>query len=192
MIFGENGTRREPTFDWDKHPNAVELVRNGWKAGDSCSTIANTISQAFHVKLTRNAIIGKIHRLGLRHAAPAKEPNQNHPGIKRKYTRAPWANGVPVYSGGPRLKRIATDLNPETSANPVGIYEIKETQCHWPVNGSGYQIMFCGDPAEPHLPYCTHHCCVAYRSVAQMRAEAKVHSDRHGRMPFIVRSSHIT
>lgn len=154
-------TRHESEFDWTEE--RVEKLKRLTNEGLSCSAIG------LELGVSRNAIIGKQHRTGFRSKKPSGGARPT-----RRYTRAPWA--VP-YPGGQRKGRgqfkprhnpgLATDLAPEPALNPVGIFELKDSHCRWPVDGGGYQTMFCGDPAAERQSYCPHHCCVAYTAGRQ-------------------------
>jgi GcrA cell cycle regulator len=61
----------------------VELLRKLWLEGLSASQIANTLSNG----ITRNAVIGKVHRLGLSGRIKASAPTA--PRARAKPLRTP-------------------------------------------------------------------------------------------------------
>lgn len=111
----------------------VALLKKLWEDGRSASQIAEAMGD-----VTRNAVIGKAHRIGLK-ARPSP--------IRRQ-------KAAPAASPAPRRPAPAAK-----KATRVG-----ERQCHWPIGHPrepGFH--FCGAPAEPDKPYCAEHCAVAYR-----------------------------
>lgn len=50
---------------WDDHPGAIEILSDLWAKGLTASAIAAEIARRFGSKITRNAVLGKVHRLGL-------------------------------------------------------------------------------------------------------------------------------
>jgi GcrA cell cycle regulator len=59
---------------WDKNPGAIEALRDLWAKGLPASVIASTLELQFRSAITRNAVLGKVHRLGLNNRIdPVKE-----------------------------------------------------------------------------------------------------------------------
>ncbi len=162
----------------------VEQLRQLWTEGKSASHIANLLGHG----LTRNAVIGKVHRLGLagRAKAPVSAParpraSSPHSGAHRSAT--PRAASAP-----PRVVRGATALAiaplAETEAEPeihesvvlpmslrVTIVELKEAMCRWPLGDpTSPDFRYCGSPAV-NGPYCAHHSRLAYQPVQDRRRE---------------------
>ena len=50
---------------WDDHPGAIEILRDLWTKGLPASVIASTLELQFRSAITRNAVLGKVHRIGL-------------------------------------------------------------------------------------------------------------------------------
>lgn len=105
---------------------------------------------------SRNAVIGKAHRLGL----PYKVTNPRAP-------REPRRVRVPHYGryGHPRLTHShgilppnsgneAVELSIEPTLLAVGktFMELGEHECRWPM-----QNFFCGAPTEGRTSYCLYH-----------------------------------
>ena len=118
--------------------------------------------------VTRNAVIGKLHRPW------ARRPRQGHgsqplrPQPQSKATRHYKHKPVPVPVPVPAPWRIKQpsicDLPPETVENPIGFVELAEHHCRWPVDGAGYQTLFCGADSVEKLSYCPRHCHMAYHA----------------------------
>jgi GcrA cell cycle regulator len=156
----------------------VELLAKLWSEGQSASQIAAVLGGG----VTRNAVIGKVHRLGLSGrgktgAAPA-QPRQPKP------TRAPSAPvtmaeaaqpasavsaPVKAVAQPPASWRPATEVAIPTSER-VTILELRDTMCRWPIGDpSKADFGFCGQRSVTGLPYCGAHCQLAYQPATERR-----------------------
>jgi GcrA cell cycle regulator len=134
----------------------VEQLKSCIGAGLSCSQIAAEIG------VTRNAVIGKLNRLGL------SRP-RNVPGREAEPKREAWR---------PRIltqHRILMKLPPEPPAGesfiPSGhgcsLLELSPGKCRWPMSEPGTDAFrFCGNSQVEGLPYCGGHARMAYKSAA--------------------------
>ena len=157
-------THSTTTATWN--PERVEQLRNFVGAGLSCSQIAAEIG------VTRNAVIGKIHRLGLGRGRPTAAPAGSCPPSVRRprfsrqrqllrlvNTEAPCADG-----------QIA-EVIPIESAQRCSLLELAQDKCRWPVGDPGAaDFAFCGNEAAAGFSYCAGHARMAYRSSARRRA----------------------
>ena len=145
----------------------VETLKKLWAEGHSASQIAAELGG-----VTRNAVIGKVHRLGL--AGRAKSPSSAAPR-PRKPRAASHMMRVPRTSmRGNTALAHAYDLDiepePELIDNviPLGqrrsLLELTEETCRWPIGDPGTpDFFFCGGPTITSLPYCAYHSRVAYQ-----------------------------
>jgi len=160
----------------------VEQLKQHWLEGLSASKIASLLGDG----LTRNAIIGKVHRLGLagRAKSPSSTPVRPRP-VSHAASHRPSAPRPPV---APRIVRGATalaiaspamvDPEPETFESVVlpmslrvTIVELKEAMCRWPLGDpSSPEFRYCGSPALGG-PYCAHHAALAYQAPHERRRE---------------------
>ncbi len=111
----------------------IDRLRALWDKGLSASQIAKELGEG----VTRNAVIGKAHRLGLKsRPSPVKtERNQVKKPVKKP------------------VKKIVTLL------------DLTDRMCKWPIGHPGDpDFQFCGRPAEPGMPYCAAHCAEAYQA----------------------------
>ncbi len=157
----------------------VELLKKLWAEGLSASQIAGRLGG-----VTRNAVIGKVHRLGL--AGRATSSRSSAPRPRR--THVPRANRAPSLMFG---TRGATALKPhyeaEQDAEPAPLVELviplserasimtlKESMCRWPIGDPGEpEFHFCGRKKCGTLPYCEHHARMAYQPVQVRRREKR-------------------
>ncbi|MBR0693618.1 GcrA family cell cycle regulator [Bradyrhizobium lablabi] len=150
-----------------------------WASGLSCSQIAEAMGCFAHCgDRGRSAVIGKIHRLGL----PQPEGKRKPKPLRPREPRPPRVNLgrgriMSLLPGGPiapRRKREAPpaqtpDLHEALKSEApdgtgVKLRELTEFNCHWP-KGDPHEpdFEFCGAPALHDLPYCAHHCRIAYQ-----------------------------
>ena len=118
----------------------VELLKKLWSDGLSASQIAAELGG-----ITRNAVIGKVHRLGL--SGRAKSTSSAAP--RQRKARAPshmMRIGRSAIRGNTALAHayeIETEAEPELIDNiiPIGqrrtILELNDQTCHWPVGDPG-------------------------------------------------------
>ncbi len=139
-----------------------------WNNGATAVEIAVKLGEG----VSRNAVIGKAHRLGLK--KPARQSVPSFRALRPKRTAAFRSNLPARYSAGEPEEdsRFAVDgldgtPAPDDLAIPVEqrktILKLTEKTCHWPVGdpGSG-DFFFCGGATADGLPYCVHHARRAY------------------------------
>jgi GcrA cell cycle regulator len=156
----------------------VELLKKLWTDGLSASQIAGELGG-----VTRNAVIGKVHRLGL--SGRAKSPTvaaprqRKTPSAPRPVTRTV---SIPQTRGNVALApMIVAETYQEPALRPqeevvvamsrrVQIMELREAMCKWPI-GDPMQadFVFCGADCNFGTPYCTHHSTIAYQPAAERR-----------------------
>jgi GcrA cell cycle regulator len=146
----------------------VELLKKLWADGLSASQIAAQLGG-----VTRNAVIGKVHRLGL--SGRAKTPSSAVPRVRK-----PRVGGMRPrmrYHGNNALAPqydIEADLDPLANVVPMGprvsILELTEATCRWPVGDPGKEgFGYCGAQTKNELPYCPYHARLAYQPAADRR-----------------------
>ncbi|HET7155115.1 MAG TPA: GcrA family cell cycle regulator [Hyphomicrobiaceae bacterium] len=129
--------------------------------------------------ITRNAVIGKVHRLGLtlarshgHHHLPSTVPMRRRRRIKdpllaltrervQLVTIKPRRNaGV----GGPVnvVECETLDLPPDQSDFACTIHELTATTCRWPLGMPAHDMLYCGAEHDGQGSYCTRHHRIAY------------------------------
>jgi GcrA cell cycle regulator len=141
----------------------VAKLKKLWGDGHSCSQIARQLGG-----VTRNAVIGKISRLGLSHPRAAKPERLPRPA--HQVDRSPRGTAVRP----PRNYQLAA-LVPQRAAaaalplGPVagstdgkGLLELHLDECRWPLAGSeGEGQRYCACATPRGRPYCLNHAEVA-------------------------------
>ena len=153
----------------------VELLKKLWSDGLSASQIAAELGG-----ITRNAVIGKAHRLGL--SGRAKSASSAAPRPRK--ARSPMMRiGRASIRGNTALAHayeMEAEAAPELIDNviPIGqrrtILELTEQTCRWPVGDPGStEFFFCGGNTLGGLPYCAYHSRVAYQPASERRRDRR-------------------
>ena len=153
----------------------VEQLKKLWESGLSASQIAAELGN-----ITRNAVIGKVHRLGLsgRAKSPSSavpRPRKARPAQHMVRLSRPMSRGntalAQAFEAEPEHDPIAYD-NVVPMTQRKTLLELSEATCHWPVGDPGSpEFFFCGGVALTGLPYCAHHSRVAYQPTVDRRRD---------------------
>ena len=143
-------TPTRPLTLWER-PEAPAMLRKLWQEGASVNCIATQMSNRFSVKITRNAVIGKAHRIGL-----AKEFPRENGGAEANRVRGVMA------AREKRAKRDRIQLEKAEAAKPILAdvsyarpwQERGPRQCAFPI-GERYAVMSCCFPTDE--TYCAAH-----------------------------------
>lgn len=160
----------------------VETLKKLWTDGLTARQIADMMGGG----VTRNAIIGKVHRLGLSGRPKTIRVARPKPRKPRVSTGGRGGRG-----GGGYVSVGATALKMDPEADAVAaievapvpitdlvipiserktILELDTKSCHWPYNDPRDEdFHFCGRETATDKPYCTHHCGLAYQPMNDRR-----------------------
>lgn len=171
------------TAGWTE--DRVATLRDLWREGLSASQIAAKLGGG----ISRNGVIGKIHRLGINGASrPKPSPAAVRAPRAPKPVAQPVMRAVPVVRANgavsfrvkpgtaidPAAPDIAIAGAPDPSTN-VTMAGLTSTTCRWPL----------GDPASPDFrycgayhgvedgPYCRHHHRIAHTPAKPRRTSSK-------------------
>lgn len=170
-------TMPPPRGDWTDE--RVDMLKAMWADGRSASEIAAALGAG----ATRNAVIGKVHRLklashgrndvksGLARRHDGYKPPRNKAGQPKRTDGAHRNKGQ---TSGPDIaRRIAARMaGPNIVGMPlpeereegvdctsrIGLLQLNERTCKWPIGDPlSADFGFCGKPKEPGHPYCDRH-----------------------------------
>ena len=136
----------------DKSPwtqDRQQLLRELVGTTFSCQWLAAEINSQTGGTFTKNAVISKVHRMGLTKANTKIRSTQNRPKTERK--RQSYR---PILVS----KEVIQDNLPPADFIGVPWGEAVDTQtCMYP-EGDGQHMLFCGQPRKDDSSYCsTHH-----------------------------------
>ena len=150
----------------------VELLKKLWSDGLSASQIATRLGA-----VTRNAVIGKVHRLGLSGRATTSRMKSHRPrprpttaaAVAKRPTKPKFAP-----AGNTPLQRLYEgDTQPYVGpaeevdiplAERKSIQSLEEVNCRWPIGDpQEAEFHFCGRSKMQGLPYCEVHARRAYQ-----------------------------
>ena len=137
----------------------VDQLKSLWTEGLSASQIARALGG-----VTRNAVIGKVHRLGLAgRASPTR--------IERP--RLPSTPRLNVRSHAPEPVVVEEDPVVMEDGNFATVLTINNAMCRWPIGDpSENAFHFCGRSPKTGSPYCEAHARKAYQP-QQIRTEKR-------------------
>lgn len=129
----------------------VALLTKLWTEGKTAAEIAGELGG-----VTRNAVIGKAHRLKLSNrVSPIQQNKKAAPAPKKKAEQKTKPAVAAVH-----------DSNRET----VNLIDLGARQCRWPIGDpQEASFGFCGCQSLPSLPYCLEHSKVAYQAATRNR-----------------------
>ena len=147
----------------------VEVLKKMWGEGQSASVIAKELGG-----VTRNAVIGKVHRLGLSNrvtSTTAKpETMRVTPPAVRKII--PAGQPLPPQPSANEIspEALAKVSEVEKTAKKISLMELTEKTCKWPVGDPATDdFWFCGLAVKAGKPYCEAHVGVAFQPMSSRR-----------------------
>ena len=163
----------------------VAELKKLWAEGHSASQIAKRLGS-----VTRNAVIGKVHRLGLSGRATPSRPVKRPPRLARpKPQQLPrQAQMRPATAGNTALAvreqtaLLAPLAEPEANIEPqllpngdmVTVMTVKDTMCKWPIGDPADSTFgFCGRASSNASPYCAEHARVAFQPAKKRERRAR-------------------
>jgi GcrA cell cycle regulator len=138
-------------------PDRVQTLIRLWRDGLSASQIARALAGG----VTRSAVIGKIHRLGLGgRARPSSPPARPRLEVRPrpKLPRAPAMRP-------PRTVAVEP-ASPPPEIGSATVLTIRRGQCRWPIGeplADSFSLCGC---AAVRGAYCSGHAQIAYRPLA--------------------------
>lgn len=174
--------RYEQVYAWEEADK--EILAKLLSEGRSSAQIANEMPTRGGVRPTRNAVIGKINRWGLKgnrpkmgltasRLRPAFKPSVSLPKVAKEPKPKPAASyptppaTAPTPEPPPAIifaepKPMEFELAPATSdelrPGGVAVLALKHHECKWPIGDPRLPgFHFCCAPRVEGEPYCQHH-----------------------------------
>ena len=134
-------------------PEREKKLKELWNKGHTASEIASLLGET-----TRNAVIGKAHRLNLEARAGSKKTSS-----KTNVEVSNNSNKTQKLGRKAKFKALLLDKNFEKE-NPKKLEELTDETCRWPI-GHPYEenFYFCGRKPMEKFPYCKLHVLYAFQ-----------------------------
>jgi GcrA cell cycle regulator len=155
----------------------VALLRKLWAEGLSASQIAKQLGQ-----VTRNAVIGKVHRLGLAGRATPSRPAKRPVRTARPRVIGPSAPRMRMPSHVPTV--VIPDLEPMKleDGKAASVLTLSDSMCKYPIGDpTDVEFAFCGRGSVGG-PYCADHARLAYQPSQAKKRRAAGEPDELRRM----------
>ena len=166
----------------------VSELKKLWAEGHSASQIAKRLGS-----VTRNAVIGKVHRLGLSGRATPSRPVKRPPRLARpkptvmpRQAPAPHAstggtrgaNALAIRSEPAHARVTEAEANIEPQRLPNGdmvtVLTVKDSMCKWPIGDPADAAFgFCGHGTHENSPYCAEHARLAFQPAKKRERRAR-------------------
>ena len=174
----------------------IKQLRQLWSEGQSASKIAEKLGG-----VTRNAVIGKIHRLGLsnrsensekkiitkKRGRPTKVKNTDNfqkqvdNNKNKDFSQINSDKFDDLHVDGLECDKnmlpeatLANIAELEENAKKLNLMELTERTCKWPIGDPATEnFWFCGHPSEQGKPYCSTHVSIAFQPIS-LKRERKV------------------
>lgn len=146
-------------------PGHDEMLRKLVADGVGGTQIATEINREFLTAYSRNAVIGRAHRLGLGNTRPTR-PATTGPKPPRRTKSGTRKSPLPIRTHG--IKPLAPSRIPvpdnlraaDVVPRLIPLAELERGDCRWPYGNGPFH--FCGHPASEG-PYCWSHFRLAVR-----------------------------
>lgn len=153
------------------------------------SEIANALTEKYGNcigEFTRNAVLGKAHRLGLmsKEKPKNKTPEEKAKCVPMKYRgekSPPRSRGKTRFDAEPAIPPAPWEPNRTIVCcpDPVSLYPfdgptIPRSKCRWPLWCEGWPAEdrpFCGNKTVDGDSYCAAHAAIAYQPVKDIRSK---------------------
>ena len=139
-MFNEGRDKMTEETGWTDE--RLETLKMLWNEGLSISQIGQKLN------VTRNAVAGTVHRLGL----PKRQ--------------SPISSSVNSIRAKPKkTEEITSELPLRLALRKISW---SRSKCVWPFGDpKTTDFSFCGEPIEPGKPYCYKHCVLAYTNTRE-------------------------
>ena len=148
----------------------VSLLKRLWGEGHTAAEIAKQLGG-----VTRNAVIGKAHRLKLSNRVSPIQQNRKpaNKNVERKAPVEKVSKVVMPVEQKTTAPSVSRKVKEEVSAPSGDLYDLMDLQprmCRWPSGDPKEEgFGFCGAKTISGIPYCAEHAKLAYQPATRNR-----------------------
>ncbi len=125
----------------------IAKLKKLWSEGLTTGEIGKRLG------VSKNAVVGKAHRLGLK-GRPSPIKRQDATAVAAPSGHAPASGSTPVTSHAAPKKEAVKIFT---------LTDLTHNTCRWPIGDPKHEdFRFCGKQVYPGKPYCLDHCAQAY------------------------------
>ena len=170
-FLGEDEPKRAPVrSEWSE--GAIAILRARWAEGFTASQIAAMLERETRQRCTRNAVIGKMHRLGLAgRATPVRSAKSIRNKLANALVRLRCAQSHPRLREVSKARReapkaaLAPLLNAE--GDFVTVLNVRDGECRFIAGDPREGAPYCGRATQArghgaYAPFCPAHARVCY------------------------------
>ena len=147
----------------------IAMLQRLWKEGQSATEIGKRLG------VSRNAVLGKLHRLALQESTDGKPVKPKRDQTQRPPT-PPRKPKVKLVSPTQKPALPAVHLVDDSIVKPrallMKLFDLGNNDCRWPVEGEKENTLFCGHNTHEDKVYCAYHCRMAY-APREVKAERR-------------------
>ena len=168
------------TFIWTEERH--EELKRLYKLGLSSSQICKEMGAS-----SRNAIIGKIHRLGLHKEGRLILPPRANKPITIKALKPQRQSKIFKPRVPPKPQLVETNEVIELftpTINHIGFFELTKINCHFPIGDpQNHDFSFCGNKAMQKSHYCKFHHALTHEKVRNAVQKQVTYRKNSGSLP---------
>lgn len=157
-VFDGEDETRETAIMADWNDDTIARLRALWDDGHATAEIGRRMGT------TKNAVVGKAHRLELpARPSPITRGASRSVSPRQRWVGRPTLPLLPTRPTGLAAVPPASAPAPLAPPPPRRRYELSGQPCCWPLGEPGRPgFRFCEEVAEPGRPYCAEHASLAY------------------------------
>lgn len=164
----------------------IEKLKILWEKGVPTAEIGKKLD------FSKNAIVGKVHRLGLSNrnspikTSSLKSKKEVEKNVEKITSKVKEKNVIvstktaknleksdlknklaSVKSESQKISASQSKIQKKTISEGVSLYDLTSDRCCWPIDDvNSENFHFCGKKVFKSKPYCLEHCAIAYTNTA--------------------------